>query len=136
MPCTALSNSTLRTILYTQTILQNPCYFYSLTGTSCWQLSTLTQFMSVKRRNMLHLTAKSTQFGKKTLTSWLVEAAGTVPIQRRKDFDEGVANNDSSLAKLTQVCGLVDHSEIFLKVLFFVDIGEGWCCVPFSRGRK
>ncbi|KAF8482852.1 hypothetical protein DFH94DRAFT_383235 [Russula ochroleuca] len=55
-----------------------------------------------QRRNMLHLTAKSTQFGKKTLTSWLIEAAGTVPIQRRKDFDEGVANNDAPLAKLTQ----------------------------------
>jgi glycerol-3-phosphate O-acyltransferase/dihydroxyacetone phosphate acyltransferase len=52
---------------------------------------------------MLHLTSKSTQFGKKTLTSWLVEAAGTVPIERRKDFAEGVANNDASVAKLVQV---------------------------------
>lgn len=69
--------------------------------------------MSVKRRNMLHLTAKSTQFGKKSLTSWLIEAAGTVPIQRRKDFAEGVANNDASMAILRQVWGLVGHSEIF-----------------------
>jgi glycerol-3-phosphate O-acyltransferase/dihydroxyacetone phosphate acyltransferase len=61
---------------------------------------------------MLHLTAKSTQFGKKTLTSWLIEAAGTVPIQRRKDFDEGVANNDAPLAKLTQVWRPVSHSEM------------------------
>jgi glycerol-3-phosphate O-acyltransferase/dihydroxyacetone phosphate acyltransferase len=51
---------------------------------------------------MLHLTAKSTQFGKKTLTSWLIEAAGTVPIQRRKDFADGVANNDASMENLTQ----------------------------------
>jgi glycerol-3-phosphate O-acyltransferase/dihydroxyacetone phosphate acyltransferase len=70
--------------------------------------------MSVKRRNMLHLTAKSTQFGKKTLTSWLIESAGTVPIQRRKDFAEGVANNDASMAMLTQVWVLlVSDSEIF-----------------------
>jgi glycerol-3-phosphate O-acyltransferase/dihydroxyacetone phosphate acyltransferase len=62
---------------------------------------------------MLHLTAKSTQFGKKTLTSWLIESAGTVPIQRRKDFAEGVANNDASMAILTKVWGLVIHSEIF-----------------------
>lgn len=62
---------------------------------------------------MLHLTAKSTQFGKKTFTSWLVEAAGTVPIQRRKDFVEGVANNDASMEKVTQVRCLVSHSEIF-----------------------
>ena len=62
---------------------------------------------------MLHLTAKSTQFGKKTLTSWLIEAAGTVPIQRRKDFAEGVADNDASMAKLIQVWGLVSNSENF-----------------------
>jgi glycerol-3-phosphate O-acyltransferase/dihydroxyacetone phosphate acyltransferase len=62
---------------------------------------------------MLHLTAKSTQFGKKTLTSWLVEAAGTVPIQRRKDSVEGVANNDASMEKLKQVGDLISHSEIF-----------------------
>jgi len=62
---------------------------------------------------MLHLTAKSTQFGKKTLTSWLIEAAGTVPIQRRKDFAEGVANNDAPMTLLTQVWSLVSHSESF-----------------------
>ena len=57
----------------------------------------------MKRRNMLHLTAKSTQFGKKTLTSWLIEAAGTVPIQRRKDFADGVINNDTAMDELTEV---------------------------------
>lgn len=55
-----------------------------------------------RRRNMLHLTAKSTQFGKKTLTSWLIEAAGTVPIQRRKDFVEGMTNNDTAMEKMSQ----------------------------------
>jgi glycerol-3-phosphate O-acyltransferase/dihydroxyacetone phosphate acyltransferase len=62
---------------------------------------------------MLHLTAKSTQFGKKTLTSWLIEAAGTVPIQRRKDFADGVANNDASMENLTQVRALVIYDEVF-----------------------
>lgn len=81
---------------------------YAITCLTCLDLT-----MSVKRRNMLHLTAKSTQFGKKTLTSWLVEAAGTVPIQRRKDCAKGVANNDASMAKLTQVRGLANQSEIF-----------------------
>ena len=38
---------------------------------------------------MLRLTAKSTQFGRKTFTSWLIESAGTVPIKRRKDYVEG-----------------------------------------------
>jgi glycerol-3-phosphate O-acyltransferase/dihydroxyacetone phosphate acyltransferase len=62
---------------------------------------------------MLHLTAKSTQFGKKTLTSWLLEAAGTVPIQRRKDFAESIINNDAAITKLTQVRILVSRSEVF-----------------------
>jgi glycerol-3-phosphate O-acyltransferase/dihydroxyacetone phosphate acyltransferase len=62
---------------------------------------------------MLHLTAKSTQFGKKTLTSWLIEAAGTVPIERRKDFADGIANNDAAITKLTQVRILVSRSEVF-----------------------
>jgi hypothetical protein len=87
--------------------------------------------MPTKIRNMLHLTAKSTQFGKKTFTSWLIEAAGTVPIQRPKDFAEGVANNDTALAKLRQVCGFVGSGcgEIFL-ITLFADPGDGWCRVP------
>ena len=52
---------------------------------------------------MLHLTAKSTQFGKKTFTSWLIEAAGTVPIQRRKDLVEGMVDNDMAMEKMSQV---------------------------------
>ncbi|KAI0062894.1 acyltransferase-domain-containing protein [Artomyces pyxidatus] len=55
-----------------------------------------------RKRNMLRLTAKSTQFGKKTLTSWLIESAGTVPIKRRKDFAEGSADNTDVMAKLIE----------------------------------
>jgi glycerol-3-phosphate O-acyltransferase/dihydroxyacetone phosphate acyltransferase len=40
---------------------------------------------------MLRLTAKATQFGHRTFTSWLIESAGTVPIKRRKDYAEGSA---------------------------------------------
>lgn len=63
---------------------------------------------------MLHLTAKSTQFGKRTFTSWLIEAAGTVPIQRRKDFADGIINNDAAMKKLTQVRAFISHAKIFL----------------------
>ncbi|KAE9411229.1 hypothetical protein BT96DRAFT_952358 [Gymnopus androsaceus JB14] len=48
-----------------------------------------------QRRNMLRLTAKSTQFGKPTFTSWLIESAGTVPIHRRKDFNAPVDNTEA-----------------------------------------
>lgn len=52
---------------------------------------------------MLRLTAKSTQFGRKTFTSWLIESAGTVPIKRRKDFAEGDVDNSEVMEKLIQV---------------------------------
>lgn len=52
---------------------------------------------------MLRLTAKSTQFGRKTFTSWLIESAGTVPIKRRKDFPEGDADNSEVMETLMQV---------------------------------
>jgi glycerol-3-phosphate O-acyltransferase/dihydroxyacetone phosphate acyltransferase len=59
---------------------------------------------------MLRLTAKSTQFGRKTFTSWLIEAVGTVPIKRRKDYIEGSIDNvDNSdvMEKLMEVRSLV-----------------------------
>ena len=101
---------TLRSNCYSESLLLqfHRRYVYHITN-----LILITQTVSVKRRNMLHLTAKSTQFGKKTLTSWLIEAAGTVPIQRRKDFAEGAANNDVPLEKLTQVRALVSHGTVF-----------------------
>lgn len=82
---------------------------------------------------MLHLTAKSTQFGKKTFTSWLIEAAGTVPIQRRKDFVEGMVNNDVAMEKMSQVRTFVFNFEVFLPIVI-VDPRDGWRRVSISRG--
>ncbi|KAI0305770.1 hypothetical protein B0F90DRAFT_1624477 [Multifurca ochricompacta] len=79
-----------------------PCIVCANHTNSLTDALVLVTAIPSKKRNMLHLTAKSTQFGKKTLTSWLIEAAGTVPIQRRKDFAEGTANNDACMAKLTR----------------------------------
>jgi len=53
---------------------------------------------------MLRLTAKSTQFGHKTFTSWLIESAGTVPIKRQKDYPEGQVDNSNVMEKLMEVC--------------------------------
>ena len=54
-------------------------------------------------RNMLHLTAKSTQFGHRTFTSWLIESAGTVPIKRHKDFNDKSVDNSEVMEKLIEV---------------------------------
>ncbi|KEI37194.1 uncharacterized protein L969DRAFT_19729 [Mixia osmundae IAM 14324] len=39
----------------------------------------------VKKRTLLRLTAKDTHFRQRTLSSWLIEKAGALPIQRQKD---------------------------------------------------
>lgn len=54
---------------------------------------------------MLRLTAKATQFGHRTFTSWLIESAGTVPIKRRKDYVEGSVDNAEAMEKLMEVFG-------------------------------
>ncbi|KAI9509732.1 hypothetical protein F5148DRAFT_1343368 [Russula earlei] len=90
-----------------------PCIVCANHTNSLTDALVLVTSIPSKRRNMLHLTAKSSQFGKKTLTSWLIEAAGTVPIQRRKDFAEGVANNDAAMAKLRQTLEMGDAVCLF-----------------------
>lgn len=52
---------------------------------------------------MLRLTAKSTQFGRRTFTSWLIESAGTLPIKRRKDFGDQEVDNSMIMADLIDV---------------------------------
>ena len=85
---------------------------------------------------MLHLTAKSTQFGKKTLTSWLIEAAGTVPVQRRKDFVEGTVNNDAAMEKMTQVSTFVLQYEVLrMESLQTLEIGGAVCLFPEGGSR-
>lgn len=48
----------------------------------------------MQRRRLLRMTAKDTQFGKKTFTSWLIESVGTVPIKRRKEHGESTDNTE------------------------------------------
>ncbi|KAL0068771.1 hypothetical protein AAF712_004100 [Marasmius tenuissimus] len=69
---------------------------------------------------MLRLTAKSTQFGKKTFTSWLIESAGTVPIQRKKDVD-GQSE--------------VDNSEVMLHLMKALETGDAVCLFPEGMSR-
>jgi len=52
----------------------------------------------------MRFTAKASLFGQKTFSSWLIEAAGTVPIQRRKDNPDGTADNSGAMTALIEVC--------------------------------
>ena len=50
------------------------------------------------------MTAKDTQFGRKTFTSWVVESIGAVPLKRRQDHQEGEIDNTVVLDGLVNVC--------------------------------
>ncbi|TRM69459.1 hypothetical protein BD626DRAFT_563204 [Schizophyllum amplum] len=71
------------------------------------------------QRKMLRLTAKATQFGQKTFTSWLIESAGTVPIKRAKDSPDGKA----------------DNSEVMLKLMEALEAGDAVCLFPEGMSR-
>jgi hypothetical protein len=64
---------------------------------------TFDTLIAVQTRNMLRLTAKSTQFGHRTFTSWLIESAGTVPIKRRKDYNNNEVDNSQAMDRLMDV---------------------------------
>jgi hypothetical protein len=49
------------------------------------------------------MTAKDTQFGHRTFTSWLIESVGTAPLKRRKDHLEGEVDNTVVLDGLVEV---------------------------------
>jgi hypothetical protein len=90
---------------------------------------------------MLRLTAKSTQFGRKTFTSWLIESAGTVPIKRRKDYIQGSIDNvDNSevMGKLMEVNFQVftNLRRTYKQWFGAVGFGNGGRHMPLPRGRE
>ncbi|KAF8334240.1 uncharacterized protein EI90DRAFT_3051548 [Cantharellus anzutake] len=58
--------------------------------------------VSSKKRNFLRMTAKSTLFGKRTFSSWLIESVGSVPVKRRQDNPGDNSDNTLVLNSLVQ----------------------------------
>ncbi|KZT21420.1 hypothetical protein NEOLEDRAFT_1073436 [Neolentinus lepideus HHB14362 ss-1] len=85
-----------------------PCVVCANHSNSLTDALLLVTSVPQRRRNMLRLTAKSTQFGKKTFTSWLIESAGTVPIKRRKDFGGQAVDNVMVMGHLMDALELGD----------------------------
>lgn len=54
------------------------------------------------KRHLLRLTAKHSQFHRGTFTSWLIENAGTLPIQRPKDMGGKAVDNTIVFGKLIE----------------------------------
>ncbi|KAG6900496.1 hypothetical protein C0993_009806 [Termitomyces sp. T159_Od127] len=73
---------------------------------------------------MLRLTAKATQFGHRTFTSWLIESAGTVPINRRKDSADGNVDNTEAMSKLVEALEIGDAVCLFPEVFRVKDNPE------------
>ncbi|GAA6048770.1 hypothetical protein JCM3770_003957 [Rhodotorula araucariae] len=62
-----------------------PCMLTANHSNSLTDALLLVTTVPSSRRALLRLTAKDTQFGRGTFTSWLIESAGTLPIKRPKD---------------------------------------------------
>ncbi|KAI5117786.1 hypothetical protein M0805_000429 [Coniferiporia weirii] len=80
-----------------------PCIFCANHSNSVTDAILLVCAVPFTRRNLIRLTAKATLYGKRTLTSWLVESSGTVPLKRRNDSPDTDVDNSESLEKLKQV---------------------------------
>lgn len=96
-----------------------PCIVCANHSNSLTDALVLVTAIPSRTRNMLRLTAKSTQFGRRTFTSWLIESAGTVPIKRRKDFsDEDV-----------------DNTEVMGELMKALELGDAICLFPEGMSR-
>ncbi|KAH0588888.1 hypothetical protein H2248_004677 [Termitomyces sp. 'cryptogamus'] len=96
-----------------------PCVVSANHSNSLTDALVLVTSIPFKKRNMLRLTAKATQFGHRTFTSWLIESAGTVPINRRKDSADGNINNTEAMIKLVEA----------------LEIGDAVCLFPEGMSR-
>ncbi|KAJ7772610.1 hypothetical protein DFH07DRAFT_901978 [Mycena maculata] len=90
-----------------------PCIVCANHSNSLTDALLLVTSIPPKDRNMLRLTAKATQFGHRTFTSWLIESAGTVPIRRKKDYADGSADNTQVMEKLMETLELGDAICLF-----------------------
>ncbi|KAF8639542.1 hypothetical protein AX17_001447 [Amanita inopinata Kibby_2008] len=90
-----------------------PCIVCANHSNSLTDALLLVTSIPTRQRNMLRLTAKATQFGHKTFTSWLIESAGTVPIKRRKDHVDGDVDNTDAMSKLMEALEMGDAVCLF-----------------------
>ncbi|GAA6038685.1 hypothetical protein JCM8097_002344 [Rhodosporidiobolus ruineniae] len=96
-----------------------PCIISSNHSNSLTDALLLVTTVPSSRRSILRLTAKDSQFGRGTFTSWLIESAGTLPIKRPKDH-KGVK---------------VDNSVVFEKLIHALGQGDAVCMFPEGMSR-
>ncbi|KZP34476.1 hypothetical protein FIBSPDRAFT_915724 [Athelia psychrophila] len=99
-----------------------PCLVCANHSNSLTDALLLVDAVPSRIRNMLRLTAKSTQFGKPTFTSWLVESAGTVPLKRRKDYEQGQIED-------------ADNQNVMSNLMEALEMGDAICLFPEGSSR-
>ncbi|KAM0751732.1 hypothetical protein T439DRAFT_300728 [Meredithblackwellia eburnea MCA 4105] len=96
-----------------------PCILCSNHSNSLTDALLLVTTVPRSKRHHLRLTAKDTQFGRGTFTSWLIESAGTLPIKRPKDH----------------VGQKIDNSVVFAKLIESLEEGDIVCIFPEGLSR-
>lgn len=96
-----------------------PCVLTANHSNSLTDALLLVTTVPKSRRSLLRLTAKDTQFGRGTFTSWLIESARTLPIKRPKDH-KGEK---------------VDNSKVFEKLIGALEKGDMVCLFPEGLSR-
>ncbi|TFK68675.1 hypothetical protein BDN72DRAFT_870881 [Pluteus cervinus] len=97
-----------------------PCIVCPNHSNSLTDALMLVTSVSSSKRNLLRLTAKSTLFGRRNFTSWLIESAGTIPMMRKKDFTDGEK---------------VDNSQTMTKLMEALELGDAVCLFPEGISR-
>ncbi|GAA5927385.1 hypothetical protein JCM3775_002532 [Rhodotorula graminis] len=85
-----------------------PCMITANHSNSLTDALLLVTTVPPSRRSLLRLTAKDTQFGRGTFTSWLIESAGTLPIKRPKDHAGQPVDNGTVFETLI---GALEHGD-------------------------
>ncbi|SCZ97878.1 BZ3500_MvSof-1268-A1-R1_Chr3-3g06429 [Microbotryum saponariae] len=98
-----------------------PCMLCANHSNSLTDALLLVTTVPTWKRRLLRLTAKDSQFGRKTFTSWLIESAGTVPIKRQKEHGKAGTT--------------VDNSAVFEKLIDALGKGDMVCIFPEGMSR-
>ncbi|KAK4046145.1 hypothetical protein OIV83_006316 [Microbotryomycetes sp. JL201] len=97
-----------------------PCFLVANHSNSLTDALLLVTTVPREKRRLIRLTAKATQFGRGTFTSWLIESAGTLPIMRPKDYKEGQP---------------VDNAIVFGKLIKALEAGDQIAMFPEGMSR-
>ncbi|GJN94167.1 hypothetical protein Rhopal_007241-T1 [Rhodotorula paludigena] len=90
-----------------------PCMLTANHSNSLTDALLLVTTVPPARRSLLRLTAKDTQFNRGTLTSWLIESAGTLPIKRPKDHAGQAVDNSIVFDTLIRALEKGDMAVLF-----------------------